>query len=361
LRIGLIIYGQLSHLSGGYIYDRKLVDYLTSQGDEVKVISIPWRDYPLRIADNLNFKLIRQLREMELDVLLQDELNHPSLFLVNRQLKKDARFPIVSIVHHLRSNEVHSKLEHWIYQTVERAYLKTIDAFIFNSRTTSIAVQTMIGQNPCNVIAYPGGDRLGKGMRLAAISQRSQSPGPIRLVFLGNLIPRKGLHTLLHAVSSIMETNWTLEIIGRLDADPLYAGEMQNLAKALGITKRVMFRGQLDDAEVIQTLSESHIMIVPSSYEGFGIIYLEGMGFGVIPVATTAGAASEIIQQGENGYLVQPDNSGALASLIENLAENRSRLEQVSLAARRHFNDFPSWQDSTSKIRDFLVSLCNDY
>lgn len=358
MHIGLMIYGQLSNLSGGYIYDRQLVEYLTSQGDEVQVISMPWHDYPVRVADNLNFKLVNQLRAMKLDVLLQDELNHPSLFLLNRLIRKEIAYPIVSIVHHLRSNEIHSTVEHWVYTLVEQAYLNSVDAFIFNSRTTSIAVQTMTGKLSKHVIAYPGGDRLGKGMRLAEISQRSQSPGPIRLVFLGNLIPRKGLHTLLAAVSSIKETNWTLEVIGRLDADPLYAAEMQNLSKSLGITKRVLFRGQLNDAEVIETLHNSHLMIVPSSYEGFGIIYLEAMGFGVIPVATTAGAASEIIQHGENGYLMQPDNQGALASLIENLAENRARLEQVGVAARQHFSEFPTWQESAKKIREFLLELC---
>lgn len=360
MRIGLMIYGELANLSGGYIYDRQLVDYLTAQGDVVEVISMPWRDYPLRLFENLDRKLIRKLANLEVDVLLQDELNHPSLFLVNRWIKKEACYPIVSIVHHLRSNEVHSTLEHWVYQRVERAYLKSVDAFVYNSHTTSVAVQALLGGPTRHVIAYPGGDRLGKGIRLQEISQRAHTPGPLRIVFLGNLIPRKGLHTLLHAVASIKEINWTLDVIGRLDADPLYSGEMQHLSRTLGLSKRVLFRGQVDDAEVMETLRASHLMVVPSSYEGFGIIYLEAMGYGVIPVATTAGAASEIIQHGENGYLIQPYNQGALASLIEGLAENRHRLEEVSLAARAHFDAFPTWQTSAEKIRQFLQALSEE-
>ena len=57
MHIGLIIYGSLDTLSGGYLYDRKLVEYLRSQGDIVKVIPLPWRNYAAHLTDNLHFKL----------------------------------------------------------------------------------------------------------------------------------------------------------------------------------------------------------------------------------------------------------------------------------------------------------------
>src|SRR5574339_1182768 len=97
MHIGLIIYGSLDTLSGGYLYDRRLVEFLRSQGDTVEIISLPWRNYLAHLTDNLYFKLPDNL-----DILIEDELNHPSLILANRRKHP---YPVISLVHHLRCSE----------------------------------------------------------------------------------------------------------------------------------------------------------------------------------------------------------------------------------------------------------------
>src|SRR5512141_1954143 len=79
MKIGLIIYGSLDTLSGGYLYDRKLVEYLRAQDDTVKIISLRWRNYFAHLTDNCTFHL-----PPDLDILIQDELNHPSLIGANQ-------------------------------------------------------------------------------------------------------------------------------------------------------------------------------------------------------------------------------------------------------------------------------------
>ena len=83
MRVGLLIYGSLETLSGGYLYDRKLVQYLREQGDHVEVISLPWRGYARHLSDNLSPSLLGKLLDLSVDVLIQDELNHPSLAWLN--------------------------------------------------------------------------------------------------------------------------------------------------------------------------------------------------------------------------------------------------------------------------------------
>ena len=72
MKIGLLIYGSLDTVSGGYLYDRKLVEYLRAQGDTVEIISLPWRNYAAHLMDNFRFRL-----PPGLDLLIEDELNHP--------------------------------------------------------------------------------------------------------------------------------------------------------------------------------------------------------------------------------------------------------------------------------------------
>jgi len=97
--------------------------------------------------------------------------------------------------------------------------------------------------------------------------------------------------------------------------------------------------------------------VVPSSYEGFGIVYLEGMGLGLPAIGTTAGAAGEIIEPGQTGYLIAPDDSRALAEHLQSLAEDRGLLTRLSLNARERYLRQPSWAETANHIRKFLYSF----
>ncbi len=77
MHVGLLIYGSLDNQSGGYLYDRMLVDHLRAAGDQVEVISLAERNYLRHVGDNLSPTLLNQLGDLNVDLLLQDELNHP--------------------------------------------------------------------------------------------------------------------------------------------------------------------------------------------------------------------------------------------------------------------------------------------
>ena len=105
MRIGLIIYGSLDTLTGGTLYDRLLVEHLRRQGDQVDVISLPWRTYGRHLGDNFSGNLYGRLRQAPLDALLQDQLAHPSLVWLNHRLRRYVCCPILTIVHLLRCSE----------------------------------------------------------------------------------------------------------------------------------------------------------------------------------------------------------------------------------------------------------------
>lgn len=353
MRVGLVIYGSLATVSGGYLYDRRLVDYLQRQGDQVEIISLPWRTYAAHLTDNLATKLRRRL-EGDFDLLLQDELNHPSLAWLNGRLRNPA--PLVSIVHHLRSNETRPDWQNRFYRAVERRYLRSVDAFIFNSHTTRQAVESLAGQERPSVVAYPGGDRFGQSMSAEAVARRART-GPLRLLFVGNLIPRKGMHTLLAALARLPDANWRLNIAGSLRIDPAYARRIYGLMDRYDLDKRVIWRGSLNDAGLAKELAAAHVLVVPSSYEGFGIVYLEGMAFGLPAIATTAGAAGEIITDGEDGFLVPPEDPVALADRLSSLAAGRDTLARMGQAALARYARHPTWEQSAAAIRGFLLGL----
>ncbi len=357
MRVGLVIYGSLETLSGGYLYDRKLVETLRQYGDTVEIFSLPWKNYPAHLLQNLNIRVWRKIAQKQLDVLLQDELNHPSLFVGNRWLSNQGNYPIVSIVHHLRSSEVHPGGLRWFYRLVEKQYFKSIQGCIYNSQTTRNTVQKLLEKDLPGRIVYPGGNTHGPAIKFERLQDRFLQPGPLEMVFVGNLISRKNLLLVLYALADVPNKNWRLRIVGKIDVDPQYTLRVNQFISQAGLGKNVQFCGPLVDEDLIKVWQTSHVLVMPSFYEGFGIVYLEGMSSGVVPVGSTTGAAGEIIQHNHNGFLVDPNDPGELKALLYGLIENRSKLVELSQSAWRRFHDFPSWQATMENARDYLVQV----
>ncbi len=356
MKVGLLIYGSLDTLSGGYLYDRRLVEHLRACGHSVEIFSLPWRNYALHLTDNFNAGFLKRLENARLDVLIQDELNHPSLFWLNRRLRPKVSYKLVSIVHHLRCSELRPAWQNTFYRQIERLYLQTLDGFVFNSRTTQGVVESLVAPRP-SVIGYPGGDRLGITLDPDTIQARALEPGPLRLLFFGNLIPRKGMPTLLEALARLKEGDWRLDVVGSLTSDPEHAAEVQAQASALGLQDRVTFHGAVFDDDLVPHLKAAHALVLPSSYEGFGIVYMEAAAFGLPSIASQTGAAGEIVAHGQSGYLIQPGQSHALAAHLKHWMTHRHELAAMGQAARRRFDQHPTWEASAETIRQYLLHM----
>lgn len=359
MRLGLVIYGSLDTLSGGYLYDRMLVRQLALAGCSVQLVSLPWRNYASHLADNLRLDWIRRLAALEVDLLLQDELNHPSLLATNWRLRRRMCCSVVSIVHHLRSSETHPAPLLRLYRWVERHYLRSVDGFLFNSQTTRRSVESLARSRQPAHVAYPAADHLpGPDRAPHEIARRAQAAGPLRILFVGNLIPRKGLHTLLAAVAQVDRSLWTLTIVGRTDVNSAYAKHIGATIAAMGAGASVTLAGRLSDVELVDAYCQHQLLAVPS-YEGFGIVYLEAMRWGLPVLAVTVGAAGEIVTPGLDGLLVPPDAPQLIAGHLRDLSLDRSRLLTMSLAARQRYLRHPTWAQSMGAACDWLATLVN--
>ncbi len=352
----MIIYGTLDTLSGGYLYDRQLVAYLRAMNCQVDILSLPWRDYASHLRQNFRSAWARQIGNANYDILLQDELNHPSLFLLNHLLHRLCASPIISIVHHLRSSENHPAPLMPIYRTVERLYLYSVDGFIFNSDTTRQIVQQQIGHDKPHLVAFPAADHRQPPPHdtvVNAITGRLRKSGPIHLLFVGNLMARKGLHTVLNALARASTANWHLHIVGSQEVDPTYSASVRHRANVLALSPYITWHGRINDQDLCHLLSASDLLVMPS-YEGFGIVYLEAMAYGLPVLAASGGAAPEIVNPGINGYLVAPEDDQALAHYIDLLQSNRVHLATLAYHARQSYELHPTWTASMQTVYQWL-------
>jgi glycosyltransferase involved in cell wall biosynthesis len=233
----------------------------------------------------------------------------------------------------------------------------TLEAFIFNSRATRTAVQRL-GLPPSPfVVAVPGADRLAASLEPDVIRARAARPGPLRVLFLGNLIPRKGLLTLIEAVALVPPDAVELIVVGSPEVDPAHARRVRRRVAVLRRGQTTRFLGVLDGSALTRVMAEAHVLAVPSAYEGYGMAYLEGMGFGLPAIAGADGGAAEFVRSAENGFLVDPADAAALAVHLASLHADRARLARMGLAARETFLAAPTWEQTGAAIGAFLSDL----
>ena len=356
MKIGLVVYGGLDETSGGFRYDRRLVDYLRAQGDTVDVIALPWRDYWRGVIDGARPAVADRLNR-PVDVLLEDELCHPSLWRQHNRLTRPGA--VVALVHHVGSDDYGGRLPR-LRRWIERRYLDSVDGAVCTSGFTRRRASALGADLGATVVAPPAGRVEGAGLGEPAVRQRA-ADGPLRIAFVGNLLPRKDLLTLLSAVDTLDGRHdcpdWQLTVVGSHDADPDYAATAVDRAATLGVDDRVTFTGEVGEDELSGVFEASHVCCVPSRYEGFGMVYLEAMEYGVVPIASANGGAGEFVSDGDNGFLVDSGDADRIATLLADLADDRDRLADLGSAALDTAAAHPSWDETMAAVRSLLVRL----
>ncbi len=379
MKILFIVYGSIDSQSGGYLYDRMLIDALRSRGQDVKVISQPQRNcYLCNILDNLGSGFTKAAVDYAPDIVVEDELNHPSLFLLNRKLHALLRVPIVGMVHHLRQVEQNGMIVAIASRFMERAFLESLDGYICNSEFTRHSVLVALGKKPDDrlalphVIALPGKDRLKEDLPSARddagtmpadadASNLARQPGKLRILFLGNVIRRKGLHVLVRALGMLSGKHglesWSLSIAGNKQADPRYTSLVKKLIVKYGLDANSTWLGSLGDAALSEVFKTHDLLVVPSQCEGFGIVYAEAMKHGLPVIAGSYGGAAEMIMHGKNGYLVRWEDSETLAGLLAKLIEDPAMRQKLGGMAIARAAELPGWKESMSLAAAFLEGL----
>jgi glycosyltransferase involved in cell wall biosynthesis len=158
-----------------------------------------------------------------------------------------------------------------------------------------------------------------------------------KLLFVGGLTPIKGIPYMLEAIKiiSIRRSDFFLEIIG----DGNFKKEYEKLAKNLRISGNVRFYGRKNKEEIAEFMKQCDFLILPSLYETFGVVLIEAMACGKPVISTLSGGQKEFIND-DNGILVLPKNSQALAEAIEYMLDNYQNYssDNISRYIRERFS-----------------------
>jgi glycosyltransferase involved in cell wall biosynthesis len=166
-----------------------------------------------------------------------------------------------------------------------------------------------------------------------------------RVLFVGRVLPHKGVDTLVRALPADL----ALDIVGHV-RDDRYLADLHRLAAG----KQVSFHHAFDDDALVAAYRAALCIVLPSVYDDMygghtdvpellGQTLLEGMACGTPAIGTRVASIPEIVDDGVNGYLVPQNDPAALERALRCLADDPSRASQMGAAARRRVADRFSW------------------
>ncbi|WP_256405745.1 glycosyltransferase family 4 protein [Haloplanus ruber] len=168
--------------------------------------------------------------------------------------------------------------------------------------------------------------------RFRPVEERHSAVDPDResILVLSRLDPRKGIDTAIRGFAELDRPDAELLIAGtgRLEAS------LKELAEELGVREDVRFLGFVPDEELPSLYSSVDLFVLPSEYEGFGIVFIEAMACGTPVIGTDVGGIPTAVNEGETGYLVSRGRIEDLADRMAALLIDPGQYERMSRQAR---------------------------
>ncbi len=166
------------------------------------------------------------------------------------------------------------------------------------------------------------------------------SSGVNHFVYVGSLLKLKNIDITMRALSEFYKRgDFTFDVVG----DGSEMTSLKTLAKDLGVENNVIFHGRLPRDKAQTFVEEAQVFVMVSSPEAFGLVYVEAMAKGCIPVAAVGQGADGFVLDGENGFLCSPKDVDALKSVIQKICSMGS--DKLSLLSKNAYDTASSMTD----------------
>ncbi|MYI74741.1 MAG: glycosyltransferase family 4 protein [Acidobacteria bacterium] len=346
----VLVPGPLEQRTGGYIYDARIVDGLRRRGWRVAVHELDGRfpegDPAARAGLRAALAGLPDGARVVIDGLAMGGL--PALVQAAA-----ARLRIVGLAHLLLADETGlTDRRRADYTASEREALAACAGVVATSGHTAARVRARGVDAAAVRVVPPGTD--------PAPPAPGPGPGaPPRIFCAATVTPRKGQDVLVRALAQVADLEWSCVCAGSLTRAPAFASEVRRLAEDAGLDARIGFPGECGAAEMEAFYDASSLFVLPSHFEGYGMVLTEALARGLPVVSTTGGAIPQTVPPG-TGMLAPPGDAGALAAALRTLlapgagAGERARL---AAAARRYAAGLPDWEATAEAFGAAVLAL----
>jgi len=255
--------------------------------------------------------------------------------------------PVVFTAHGWAFTEGVSRPLRIIYRIIEKFTANLTDRIItVSDYDRHLALRLKVGHAGLITTVHNGVPDIELPDRQPATGQT------VRLIMVARFEEPKDQAFLLDALACVESADWTLELVG--DGPQLAAARQQ--AVELGLGERVIFSGECTDVQ--QRLMRADVFLLISNWEGLPLTIIEAMRGGLPVIASDVGGVGELVQDGQNGYLVARGNRQALIEAISALSGSAAMRKQMGEAGRNIYQKnftFRQMLDATLGIYDQVI------
>lgn len=341
-KIAFVIPGDIAQPTGGYGYDRRVLALLPRHGVDVRHLALPG-SYPNPSDDDLarTAELVRQTSADA--VLLIDGLAYgamPASVIAGFGRR------IVALVHHPLCLEAGLTAEReQELRTLETQALAQASAVIATSVPTVRILAQMFGVPDSRLhVAEPGTDPAPRARGTTS---------PLMLLAVGSVVPRKGYDLLIAALQPYRGRNWRLDVAGAQDHDPAHSAQIKQQVDAAGLSDHIRLLGALDASRLAGLYDRADVFVMPSRYEGYGMVMTEALARG-LPIICTSGVAAADTVPSNAVLKVEAGNASALSAAIGRMLDDGVFRKNLSDAAWTAARSLPTWDDTAKQIADTL-------
>lgn len=325
--------GDLDTPTGGYHYDRRLISELRTMGLEVHTVPLSDRfPFPDDCARSEARRALAALPDGA--VVLIDGLAFGALDEL--AAAEARRLRLIALCHHPLALEAGlDASQRQAFLASERCALQCARAVVVTSDHTGRILTAEYGvPAACIVVARPGTDR---------VPFAPCDGDPVRLLTVASLTRRKGHDVLIEALATLASLPWQSRFVGGLDFDPTWADSLRKRVIRLQLQDRIRFVGAVDDLQA--EYRHADLFVLPSRFEGYGMVFAEALSAGLPVIAARAGAVPDVVPD-TAGLLVPPDDPQALSSALRNLLTRGDLRRRLQAGARSAATTLPTWTDS---------------
>lgn len=350
--VWLVVPGDPDQNTGGYRYVRRVAEGLQAAGVSVS-----------RAGLNGAFPIPDRLAEASMDRLLGDLADDSIVVLDGLAMSglpdvvasHAGRLRIIALIHHALADEtgLSPETRDWLFKAERRA-LSLVEGVITTSRHTARRMEDYGVPDERIRVVEPGADTIAG---LENLARTEKKPGStIHLLCVAHLSPRKAQHQLVEALSTLGVLPWHCTLAGSPDRDKSYSRQLRGIVQDLGLENRITLAGELDDEALVGAYREADIFVLPSLYEGYGMVIDEALAAG-LPVITTDGGA--LASTGKRAGVRQypAGNVAQLKACIEDWLRHPDRLAEAARQARAGVRQLRRWSQAASEFQAAIASL----
>ena len=329
MRVAFVTVEDTARLTGGYLYNGRLLDGLEENGVEVEMV-VPCGAEPAEQAEAAP-GFGGALDPARFDVVVVDALAR-IVAAPHLDRWRSVR-PVVALVHELPGVADPSSV---VRERPFEIPLLRSDRLV---AVSGHGREVLLGKGvPAGRVAVvpPGFDGL------EPCPEEPRDGGAPRVLCVAQWIPRKGVLDLVRAWKTEDRSGAVLDLVGETDADAGYAAKVREAASE---DPSILVRGPVDDATLAGLYASADVFALPSRYEGYGIVYAEALSFGLPIIACAVGPVPEVVG-GEAALLVPPGDTEALSGALGRLLSDAGLREKMSAAALRRAAGLPRWRQT---------------